>query len=163
MSAKDVLKYGHQSLTGALNRFPASAAETAGACGVWSVKNIVEHLASYEWVLVDVFNSLLDERETPYLDRFVQQHATFNDDEVNRRQGQSLSQSVAEYEEAHVKVMALASQISLATYRQVGVLPWYGAEYDLEDFVVYTFYGHKREHAAQIAAFGDIVRGQGAA
>lgn len=162
MNANDVLKYGHQSLTGTLNNFPVAAVETPGACGFWSVKNIVEHLASYEWVLVDVFNSLLGEGETPYLDRFVQQSATFNDDEVNRRQGQSLSQSVAEYEEAHSKATALASQIPLATYRQAGVLPWYGAEYDLEDFIVYTFYGHKREHMAQIAAFGDIVRGQDA-
>jgi hypothetical protein len=25
----------------------------------------------------------------------------------------------------------------------------------LDDFIVYTYYGHKREHAAQIAAFRD--------
>ena len=161
MNAKDVLRYGHQSFANALNDFPVAAAEKPGACGDWSVKNIVEHLASYEWVLVDVFNSLLGEGATPYLDRFVQQHATFNDDEVNQRQGQSLSQSVAEYEEAHTKVIALAEQIPLAVYRQAGVLAWYGAAYDLEDFIVYTFYGHKREHMAQVAVFGDIVRGQG--
>lgn len=157
MNVKDVLKYGHRSLTSALNDFPVSAVETPGACGVWSVKNIVEHLASYEWVLVDVFNSLLGVGSTPYLDRFVQEHLTFNDSEVDRRQGQSFDQSVAEYQEAHDKVMALAGQIPLATYRQVGVLPWYGTAYDLEDFIVYTFYGHKREHMAQIAAFRDIV------
>ena len=29
------------------------------------------------------------------------------------------------------------------------------SEYSLEDFIVYTFYGHKREHSAQIAAFRD--------
>jgi hypothetical protein len=160
MNAKDVLRYGHQSFVNALNDFPVAAAEKPGACGDWSVKNIVEHLASYEWVLVDVFNSLLGEGATPYLDRFVQQPATFNDDEVNQRQGQSRSQSVAEYEEAHSKVMALAGQIPPATYQQAGVLLWYGGEYDLEDFIVYTFYGHKREHMAQVAAFGDIVRGQ---
>ncbi|RIK33715.1 MAG: hypothetical protein DCC55_34415 [Chloroflexi bacterium] len=157
MNVKDVLKYGHRSLTSALNDFPVSAVETPGACGVWSVKNIVEHLASYEWVLVDVFNSLLGVGSTPYLDRFVQEHLTFNDSEVDRRQGQSFDQSVAEYQEAHDKVMALAGQIPPPTYRQLNVLPWYGTAYDLEDFIVYTFYGHKREHMAQIAAFRDIV------
>ncbi len=39
-----------------------------------------------------------------------------------------------------------------------GTLPWYGMEYALDDFIVYTFYGHKREHSAQIAAFGDLLR-----
>ena len=24
------------------------------------------------------------------------------------------------------------------TFKQVGILPWYGAEFDLEDFLVYT-------------------------
>ena len=28
-------------------------------------------------------------------------------------------------------------------------------EYSLDDFLVYTFYGHKREHAARFEAFGD--------
>ena len=36
--------------------------------------------------------------------------------------------------------------------------PWYGKEYALDDFIVYTFYGHKREHSAQIAAFRDLLR-----
>ena len=40
-------------------------------------------------------------------------------------------------------------------FRENGTLPWYGAEYSLDDFIVYTYYGHKREHAAQIAAFRD--------
>jgi hypothetical protein len=51
--------------------------------------------------------------------------------------------------------MTLAARISADVYRQNGTLPWYGSEYDLDDFIVYTFYGHKREHSAQIAAFRD--------
>ena len=33
-----------------------------------------------------------------------------------------------------------------------GTLPWYGDEYALDDFIVYTSYGHKREHGPQIEA-----------
>lgn len=51
--------------------------------------------------------------------------------------------------------MALVAQIPAETARLTGTLPWYGAEYALDDFVVYTFYGHKREHSAQIAVFRD--------
>jgi len=31
-------------------------------------------------------------------------------------------------------------------------------DYALDDFIVYTNYGHKREHSAQIAAFRDGLR-----
>ena len=30
--------------------------------------------------------------------------------------------------------------------------PWYGPEYSLDDLVVYTMYGHKREHDPQLSA-----------
>ena len=49
----------------------------------------------------------------------------------------------------------LLAQIPYEGRRLNGTLPWYGEEYDLEDFIIYTFYGHKREHSAQIAAFRD--------
>ena len=32
-------------------------------------------------------------------------------------------------------------------------LAWYGDAYDLDDFIAYMYYGHKREHAAQIKLF----------
>ncbi len=45
------------------------------------------------------------------------------------------------------------TKIPEGAWRQTGMLAWYGAEYDLEDYVVYTYYGHKREHCGQIQAF----------
>jgi hypothetical protein len=60
-----------------------------------------------------------------------------------------------EYKEAHQKVWAAAEQITPEIWEQEGILPWYGQEYDLEDFIVYTYYGHKREHCGQIAVFRD--------
>jgi hypothetical protein len=62
---------------------------------------------------------------------------------------------LAEYNDTHAQTMALARRIPAETYGQNGTLPWYGAEYDLDDFIVYSFYGHKREHSAQIAGFCD--------
>jgi hypothetical protein len=34
-----------------------------------------------------------------------------------------------------------------------GTSPWYGADYALDDLIVYMNYAHKREHCAQIRAF----------
>ncbi len=49
----------------------------------------------------------------------------------------------------------MVAQLSSETLRQNGTLPWYGEGYALDDFLVYAYYGHKREHSAQIAAFRD--------
>jgi hypothetical protein len=38
-------------------------------------------------------------------------------------------------------------------WQQPGILPWHGGQYSLDDFVVYQYYGHKREHSAEIAGF----------
>jgi uncharacterized damage-inducible protein DinB len=53
----------------------------------------------------------------------------------------------------------------LATFQGGGPTPYMqawakgnfndGEEYDLEDFIAYQYYGHKREHSAQINIFKD--------
>lgn len=79
----------------------------------------------------------------------------FNDTEVAARQDKTIGEVLAEYNGTQAQTIALAARIPAETYRQNGTLPWYGPEYDLDDFLVYTFYGHKREHSAQVAVFGD--------
>ena len=70
MNAVEILKYAHLTVLQTLDGFPASVWDTPGASGTWSVKDIIAHLAS-------------------------------------------------------------------------------------DDFLVYAYYGHKREHSAQTAAFRD--------
>jgi hypothetical protein len=156
MNTLDILKYGHATLLKTIDGLNEDEWHTAGVCGRWSPKDIVAHLASYEQVLVEILDNLVNEKEeTPTLDHFREAYETFNDEEVERRKEQSAAQTVAEYEEAHAGVMALAKQVAAPTWRENGILPWYGSQYDLDDFIVYTYYGHKREHSAQIAALRD--------
>lgn len=157
MNAADILKYGHFTVLGSLKELPEADWETPGVCGYWSVKQIMAHLASYETVLVDILNSLSGPCATPALDRFISKEGGFNDNEVINRQHQSGVETLAEYTTTQQLTMTLLANIPLAKRRENGVLPWYGAEYDLEDFLVYTFYGHKREHCAQIAVFRDQI------
>lgn len=91
MNALDVLRYGHQTVLQTIDGMPDDEWETPNVCGVWSSKDIVSHLASFELAHVEVLNGLLGKNDGP--------------------------------------------------------------EYDLEDFIVYTSYGHKREHCAQIKLF----------
>ena len=155
MNAADILKYGQQTALQAIEGLPPSQWETSGACGVWSVKDIVAHLASYEEVLVDILAGFVGSGATPHLDRYIHLADRFNDVEVEERRGESSEQVRESLTTAHARVMELASRISPEVYQQVGTLPWYGAAYSLDDMLVYMYYGHKREHSAQIAAFRD--------
>ena len=158
MNAVDILKYGQKSILQALAEFPEAGVDTPGACGAWSVKDIVAHLVSYEQVLVDVLSTFLGRHPTPCLDKFTKPGGQFNDIEVSRRKGRTMSEMLDEFNDTHAQVMELAAQISPERFRHSGTLPWYGMEYALDDFLVYAFYGHKREHSAQIAAFHDLLR-----
>jgi hypothetical protein len=156
MNTVDVLKYGHQTALRTLEGLPQTEWNTPGVCGVWSVKDIVAHLASYEHMLVDVLNTFLDGGPTPYLEKMgALGPSGFNDAEVALRQDKTIDEVLVEFNDTHNRTMVLAARIPAETYRQNGSLSWYGPEYDLDDFIVYTFYGHKREHSAQIAVFGD--------
>ena len=155
MNAVDILKYGHLTVLQTLDGFPESAWDTPGACGTWSVKDIIAHLASYELVLVDVPTTLRGSGPTPVLDRFLELRGQFNDTEVSSRKEQTIKEVLGEYNDAHAQVMSMVAQLSSETLRQNGTLPWYGEVYALDDFLVYGYYGHKREHSAQIAAFHD--------
>jgi DinB superfamily len=157
MNAADILKYGQLTVLQTIEGFPEVAWETPGACGVWSVKDIIAHLASYEHVLVDVLSTFVGGGPTPYLAKFTQPGGPFNDTEVGLRKEKSMKEVLGELNDTHAQVMSMVVQISPETFRQTGTLPWYGMDYSLDDFIVYTYYGHKREHSAQIAAFRDRV------
>ena len=161
MNAVDILKYGQQTVLQAIDGFPETAWETPGACGVWSVKDIIAHLASYERVLVDILTTFTRSGATPALNTFLELGGQFNDREVNRRKERRIQDVLAELNDTSTQVMSLIVTLPPETLRQSGTLPWYGREYALDDLLVYMYYGHKREHSAQIAAFRDRLREAG--
>lgn len=160
MNAVDVLKYGHLTVLRTIDGLPTSEWDTPDVCGVWSVKEIIAHLASFEHILVDVLNTFLDGGSTATLEKWAADPMAFNDDEVALRQDKTPEEVVAEYKATQAKTMELAARIPAETFRQNGILPWYGREYDLDDFIAYSFYGHKREHTAQINVFRDQLARQ---
>ena len=160
MNALDVLKYGNLTVLRTIEGLPHSEWDTPDVCGVWSVKEIIAHLASFEDILVDVLNTFLDGGPTPTLEKWKTDPLAFNDDEVALRQDKTPEEVVDDYKATQAKTMELAARIPAEIFRQNGVLPWYGMEYDLDDFIAYSFYGHKREHTAQINVFRDQLAQQ---
>lgn len=155
MNAADILKYGHRTVLQTIAGLPDDAWAMLGACGVWSCKDIIAHLASFEHVLVDILATFLGSDPTPSLDLFRDPNGDFNDGQVARRKGSTVDEILTEYSDTCAQTMDLIGRIPAETLRQSGTIPWYGAEYALDDLIVYMYYGHKREHAAQIAAFRD--------
>jgi hypothetical protein len=158
MNATDIMKYGQLTVHQAIDGFPANAWDTAGACGEWSVKDIIAHLASFEQVLVDILTTFTGGGSTPVLNSFIEAGGQFNDSEVNRRKEKTIQDVLTEFNEAHTHVMSQLVDSPPETLRQSGTLPWYGMEYALDDLLVYMYYGHKREHSAQILVFRERVR-----
>jgi hypothetical protein len=136
MNAVDVLKYGNQTFLSTLQGLPDPGEpgarqvwEEGGVGGVWSVKNIVSHLASHEHVLVDVLYSFLDHRTTPYLTEYCTTGpAEFNNQQVDKRRHMSPSEALAEYKETYGEVATLIPRIPADRVREPGTLPWYGRE-----------------------------------
>lgn len=161
MNALDVMKYGNLTLLGSLKDLDQRHWTRPNVCGVWSVKDIIAHLASYEAVLVEALEWLLDNsKPLSIVARFGDGQA-FNDAEVGRRKDLPAGEVLGEYQSHHARAMALLEHVPPDLRRRKGALAWYGAEYDLEDMLAYAFYGHKREHSAQINVFKDLLTAEG--
>ena len=161
MNPTDVLKYGHSFVTRTLDGLPLRNWEIDGVCGVWSVKDIIGHLAFYEHLLTEVLAPFTDLNiEIQLMPRIGQVGmAAFNDIQAAERKYLTPAQVLAEYADTFTyNQEQVVPKVSAATWSQVGTLPWYGAEYSLDDYIVYSFYGHKREHCGEINVFKDRLK-----
>ena len=159
MHLTDVLKYGNRTLLHTVEALPAADWTEPGVCGYWSVKEIIDHLDSFECFLSEVLEIAGGARvdHGPYLSEWLADGQAFNDAQVPARAALSPQQSLAEYQRNHARNVEYAASLTTQQSRRAGFLPAYGAEYDLEDFVAYSFYGPKREHSSQIAVFRDRI------
>jgi hypothetical protein len=155
MNTIDVMQHGHRTVMQAIDGLEAGQWEDRRVVGVWSTKDVIAHLASFEAILIDVLTSIqAEDAETPILDElFGAGPAAFNDAQVALRAHHMPGVVLEEYETNVAQALELARAVPQELFRRNGLLAWYGAEYDLDDFIAYMFYGHKREHAAQIKLF----------
>lgn len=162
MNAADIIHYGHDFVTRNLTDLPQEQWEAPNVCGWWSTKLVIAHLASFEQLLLEVLRSFQSEAAsgpTPYLDQLNGQGGQiFNDFQIAARQNRSAAEIYAEYNAAAAESHRLVQLLDGGLLRRPGTLPWYGAEYALDDFIVYQYYGHKREHTAQINVFKDTLK-----
>ena len=149
MNAIDVLMYGQRTIVSTMQRYGHDDWSRT-ALGVWSAKDLLGHLGAFEVRFADAL--------APFLgvplesDLIAADRATFNDDQAAIRKDWTIERITDEYVTAHERVMSFARELPATVWSEVGTIPWYGPEYSLDDLVVYTMYGHKREHDPQLSA-----------
>ena len=149
MNAVDMLAYGQRMILETIDQFRTDDWQRV-ALGVWTTKDLVGHLGAFEARFADVLATFVDER--PVSGLLGTDPATFNDDQAAVRRDWTVEAVLAELHEAHDRTLAYASRLPPERWREVGTIPWYGPEYSLDDLLVYTMYGHKREHHPQLEA-----------
>ena len=128
--------------------------EQVGVCGAWSTKDVLAHLTSYEQLLIEALESIPQpDTATPLIDAWRNDLDAFNERQVEQRSDMPPETIMAEYKTAYEKAAALLAELSTETLRRKGIFDWYGEAYDLEDLLVYQYYGHKCTHLAQIETF----------
>jgi len=149
MNPVDMMMYGQRTIDELIDRYEPDD-WSAIALGVWTTKDLVGHLGAFEVRFADVLAPFTG--ETPRTNLVSAPPSTFNDDQAAIRRDWAVDRIVAELREAHALVLDLARRIPAERWREVGTVPAYGPEYSLDEMLVYTIYGHKREHAPQLEA-----------
>ena len=161
MNSTDVLKYGHSFVMRTIEPLPLTHWDVEGVCGVWSVKDIIGHFAAYEHLLTEVLSPFANITIDNSLMQQMGQLGTggFNNTQATSRKDHTAEQVLAEYIETYTyNQEQIVPKVPAAIWSQVGAIPWYGTEYSLDDYIVYSFYGHKREHCAEINVFKDRMK-----
>jgi hypothetical protein len=149
MNALDVLMYGQRTVRTTIDRYgPDDWVRIA--LGVWTAKDLLGHLGAFEVRFADQLAGFAGAPVES--DLMSADPRTFNDDQAAVRKDWPLEQVLAEFLDAHERAMRNARAIAPEVWQEVGTIPWYGAEYSLDDLVVYQQYGHKREHDPQLSA-----------
>ncbi len=149
MNALDILTYGQRTVMATIGRYRPDDWSRI-ALGTWTAKDLVGHLGAFEVRFADTLASFVGAALES--DLMAADPETFNDDQAAIRADWPIDRVLAEFTAAHERVMTHAKALPEARWREVGTIPWYGAEYSLDDLLVYQQYGHKREHDPQLSA-----------
>lgn len=159
MNAVDIIFYGDKTWHEAVSEIRDDEWQVVGATSQWTPKDVVAHIISYELVLGEVLAGALDKTPMPLTEAFGKDHESWTAQQVALRRPHAVRDIQNEYAQAHACVMERAKRLSPDQWRAVGTIPWYGAAYSLDDFVVYANYAHKREHATGLKIFLRLHRG----
>lgn len=157
MDASELLQKGNLLVIQVVDGFPEVGWDMPGACGDWSVKDIIAHLSSYEHVAIEVLKTFQGDEPTPFILKFLHHRDEFNSGEVEARKYLTAQQVIDEYQDTQVQTTSLLMQIPGDKVRQTGTMPWYSQDCSLADFI-HRHYEHTYEHCKQVALFRQSIK-----
>lgn len=152
MNARELLDRGHVMVLEAVDDLTESQWDLPGACGTWSVKDIVAHLTAYELAIADVLKTFQGAEPAAYLKEALSNMDAFNARSVAERQYRTAQQVLDEYNDAQIQSTSLVSMIPAEKIAQPGTLSWLRASISLADFLQ-EMYEHTCQHSEQIIRF----------
>lgn len=160
MNAPDIIMFGHKTLLALIEGMTDREWNTVGATSKWTAKDVLSHLTGYEQMLADVLATFGENGpDASTLKKYSHDvYEQWNADQVASRKDKTPAEVLAEYDMLHKRVTEFAPKVPPEQWRTVGTIPWYGTEYSLDDFVVFTNYAHKREHASMLTMFRRLLK-----
>ena len=153
MNTSDLLEKGYLLVLQAVDDLPEAQWDLPGACGNWSIKETVAHLASYEQVLITVLLAVQQEQEPATdISQILKNPDAFNKQEVEKRQYQTAQHVLDEYNDAQLQASSLLSQITPEKLVQGGTISLLRPDKNLADLLK-SFSEHTSRHAQQIIHF----------
>lgn len=151
MNSKALLEYAQRQILEAVEKVPLVKWETPAICGHWVAKDVIAHLTTMERVLEATLSSYIEGSNTPFLTQYLTEGPeVFCEAQVAAKRNTLLANLLSDLNSTHERAIALYDKIPAEEFRVPGALTWYGTDYDLEDFIIYSNYGHKIEHMAQL-------------
>jgi hypothetical protein len=118
-----------------------------GAVGVWSIKDVLAHIAFWERYVSSIIKAV-ERGETPILDA-EDSTETRNASVVAQYYQRPLSAVIAEWHAAREELLDLLEDISEAALNDPNHFAWSGGR-TLLDRIAGNSYGHEQEHIEQI-------------
>ncbi len=116
MNAVAILTYGQRAPSSIVSLPSPKHSGTRRACVACGRPEVIAHLTSCEWVLLNALTEVVGGGPTPHLDTFRQAGPTFNQAQVEARRDQSATDAVAELAAAHAQALDALLRVPAATH-----------------------------------------------
>lgn len=154
MNASKILNRGHQNLLDALKDLAPEVCTQGIVTGSWTVKDVMDHLATYEELQLEAFRKFLaTDATTPLHDQKVRaSFLEFNETQWKLNKNQTWEEVLKRYMDVNAQIDQMVKKLSSEQMTKPDATLWYGDKSSFDDVIAYS-YGHKKHHIAQIKLF----------
>jgi len=149
MSKEKALRYlarSREDLQQALDGLSNKEMTQVPVEGVWTIKDVLGHLTSWEEALLKPLRSYAD--GGPFDGQVIEEYLTWNDEQAAHKKGLSLDTILDELTSVREKLIAMATRLSDRQYEQQVTFPW--GERGTVDKALHGLSLHEREHLRTI-------------